>query len=895
MDRSPPSSPESTALAPAVEPDAARAAPPSEPAAGVERVAALSLFPEVEPEEPPFHLSAEHVLESMSDAFAFLDRALRYRHTNRRADELHLRHGRARGEVLGRTVAEAFPALAGGAFERALRSALETGLPAECETEMPGGCVYELRLFPSPEGVAVYVRDVSARARAEAEQAVLARAGDALARSLDPETLLGAWARTALPLLGRWCFVHVPDAEGPGLVVLEHVAPEKAEILEGVARLCREGGHGAADPFTQVMESGEPRLVPEVGGGFQTAAAGSEAYRALARAAAPATFLCVPLVARGRTLGAASFASDDPARRFGERDLALAKELAARAALALDNARLYREATAALARAGESRAVLDALFRAAPVGLAFLDAELRYRTVNDALAAVNGVAPSAHLGRAIGEVVPGCAEVLAPLLGRVLETGEPVRDFEWSGEVPGFPGEARHWLESFYPVRGDDGAVRGVGVALSEVTAHKRAEEAQRFLSDASRLVAPLADREAWLAQLPRSALPRLGDFCVVDLAGEGGRVERTLIAHVDPAKEAAAREFRRRFPLHERKAVFPILRVLATGRPAVELSPAPAYVEEMVDGEEGRALLRVLAPDSYLLFPLEARGRMLGTMSFVMSGSGRRHTEGDVALAEELVRRVSLAVDNVRLYEAERAARAEAEAANRAKSEFLATMSHELRTPLNAIGGYAQLVDMGIHGPVTEAQRESLRRIERNQRHLLGLINDVLSFARIESGHVSLRLEDVDLAAAVAGVEPLVGPQLGARSLAYAARVDGGRPLLARADAERVRQILLNLLSNAVKFTPPGGSVRVEADAVEGGVEVRVRDTGIGIPPERLEEVFEPFVQLDRGLTRSAEGTGLGLAISRDLARAMGGDLRAAPNPGGGSVFTLTLPPAGS
>ena len=258
--------------------------------------------------------------------------------------------------------------------------------------------------------------------------------------------------------------------------------------------------------------------------------------------------------------------------------------------------------------------------------------------------------------------------------------------------------------------------------------------------------------------------------------------------------------------------------------------------------------------------------------------------------LARREVERV-LALSEQARAEAE-AARREAEAANRAKADFLATMSHELRTPLNAIGGYAELMEMGIRGPVTAQQVEDLSRIQASQRHLLGLVNEVLNYARIETGTVRYQLADVPLAGVVASVEPLVAPQLAAKGLAFSTAVGDPAPV-ARADREKVRQVLLNLLSNAVKFTDAPGRVDV-ACAVEGDrVLVRVRDTGIGIAAEELERVFEPFVQVNASLTRTHEGTGLGLAISRDLARGMGGDLTVESTPGEGSVFTLVLPRA--
>ncbi|HEU4451425.1 MAG TPA: PAS domain-containing sensor histidine kinase [Longimicrobium sp.] len=234
----------------------------------------------------------------------------------------------------------------------------------------------------------------------------------------------------------------------------------------------------------------------------------------------------------------------------------------------------------------------------------------------------------------------------------------------------------------------------------------------------------------------------------------------------------------------------------------------------------------------------------------------------------------------------------AEAEAANRAKSDFLAAMSHELRTPLNAIGGYVELMAMGLGGTVTEEQRGYLEKVQRSQRHLLQIISDLLNFSRIEAGQIEYDIGPVALRESIATVATMLEPQVAEKEIALVlGPCTAG--LAALADRVKVEQIILNLCSNAVKFTEPGG--RVEVSCTEGGgrVAVAVSDTGVGIAPEDTERVFEPFVQLGRGLTTRQEGTGLGLAISRDLARAMGGDLTVHSEEGKGSTFTLILPPA--
>ncbi|CAN5189848.1 hypothetical protein BH23GEM2_BH23GEM2_09820 [soil metagenome] len=240
------------------------------------------------------------------------------------------------------------------------------------------------------------------------------------------------------------------------------------------------------------------------------------------------------------------------------------------------------------------------------------------------------------------------------------------------------------------------------------------------------------------------------------------------------------------------------------------------------------------------------------------------------------------------------RLARETAESANRAKAEFLAVVSHELRTPLNAISGYGEMLTMELSGPLTSQQKDSVSRIQRNAQHLLTLIEEVLSFARNEAGRLRFATTSVCVQAALSELEPLVGAELQKKELRFL-QEPPENDLRVRADPEKLRQILLNLVGNAIKFTPPGGQISVGAARGSDSARIWVSDTGVGIPPDKLDRVFEPFYQVDGGSTRRYPGFGLGLAIALDFARAMDGDMRIESSPGGGTTVSVLLPLADS
>jgi signal transduction histidine kinase len=233
-----------------------------------------------------------------------------------------------------------------------------------------------------------------------------------------------------------------------------------------------------------------------------------------------------------------------------------------------------------------------------------------------------------------------------------------------------------------------------------------------------------------------------------------------------------------------------------------------------------------------------------------------------------------------------------DAETADRAKTAFLRAMGHELRTPLNAIGGYIDLLDLGLRGPVTKDQHADFARVRTNQLHLAAIITEILNFARIGSGSVSYAVSDVNGCDALKHASELIEPLIAQNGLVFDG-ISGDSTIVARADPEKVTQILVNLLSNAIKFTPAGGHISSECGAVDDAVTLSISDTGLGIAAEKLETIFEPFVQLKEGLADRKGGIGLGLSISRDLARAMKGDLTVESTEGKGTRFMLSLPRA--
>lgn len=581
-------------------------------------------------------------------------------------------------------------------------------------------------------------------------------------------------------------------------------------------------------------------------------------------------------------------------QRQAEEMEAQAEALQSQAALLQENAAELEMANDELARAGNAaereRERLAAVQQATPDGFMIFDSvrndarqieDFRWVYLNPAAERMVGRSADDLVGERLLQESPGVRDQgLFDAYRGVVETGNV-----WQHELRYRREGVDAWFRITAAKAGD-----GFAVSFADVSESKRAELESQLVARASEALAAWMDPLASLTALTETVVPELADWCAVDLVEEDGSIRRAAVAHPDPERKALAEEMVRRYPTHpdEPRGVAAVIR---SGESEMAPEVPPALLEAGARDPEHLRMLRSLELGSYLIVPLQAEERRVGALTLVQSASGRRFTPADVVLAQELARRAAEALERARLYAAERTARAEAEEANRAKSEFLAAMSHELRTPLNAIAGYTDLIELGIHGPVTPEQKHALERIDRNQEHLLGLINDILNFAKIEAGRLEFEREDIVLREVLLEMEALIEPQLRAAELDYEVQLprDASRVV---GDRDKVDQIVLNLLSNATKFTAPGGRVTLAAGTEQGRGYVRVSDTGRGIPPEMAARIFDPFVQVDRRRTESSQqGVGLGLAISRELARGMGGDLSVQSEEERGSVFTLVLP----
>ena len=428
--------------------------------------------------------------------------------------------------------------------------------------------------------------------------------------------------------------------------------------------------------------------------------------------------------------------------------------------------------------------------------------------------------------------------------------------------------------------------------ALREQESADAADAAQRrasFLALESRRLAESLDEEETLAAMERMALPYVGDWCIVDTLDDNGVMHRLAVIHPDPAKQIILEEIEGRWtPDH----------VDAFGLPAALRHAKPLVLAEDIDEVFGTSArdplvykaLRDLGVGPLLTVPLVIRDRLIGAVTFVSGRHDTPYSQEDIQLAEDLASRSATALDRARAYGEAIALKVKAETASEAKSAFLSMMSHELRTPLNAIGGYVDLIDMELRGPVTDAQRADLARIRSNQRYLMGLITDLLNLTRVDSGNVEYSVGDIVVSEMLSASLALVEPLIAQRHIVFEG-LKCDTNIVARGDREKVIQILVNLLSNAIKFTPAGGRIGISCERRGHTIVLCVYDTGIGIPKDKLEAIFEPFVQVKGRALGPEAGVGLGLSISRGLARDMRGELSVESTLGDGSCFTLSLP----
>lgn len=595
----------------------------------------------------------------------------------------------------------------------------------------------------------------------------------------------------------------------------------------------------------------------------------------------------IPLLHRGRILGKFMLYYDRP-HAFDEAEVRLAEVIAGHLAFAIWRSRSDTEQADLLRRFEAERSVLESVVKQMPAGVLLADVPSGRIIMTNQQVSAAWRRPF----RQAAEIADYAA------WGGIDEVGDPLRPEDWPLARSVLRGETVRG-EEIRILRGDgtEGVVRmssapvldGQGRPLAavatvyDVTEEKEGEANRAFLEEATRLLNASLELDRTLDALARLVVGRHADWCVIYRVLDTGVIQRVSSVHADPRKAELVRPFGDpalrvgedtlvAWSVRERK---PVIVPELTDEVVVDLHPE---VPELRD-----SILRIGA-GSAMVVPLHVRGRAVGVITLARDEG--RYTESDLSLLSELGLRAALAVENALLYE-------QARAADAAKANFLAVMSHEFRTPLSAILGYADILTAEVHGQLNPKQTGHLERVKASVRHLSHLVDEILSYASMEAGREKVRLEQVELVELARDVAGIMEPIAEASGLEFRVRLPEA-PLDVRTDPSKVRQILINLISNAIKYTP-AGHVEVELRAEDGRMMCVVSDSGPGIAREHLENVFEPFWQVDRGDGRRVTGTGLGLAVARRLARLLGGEVTVRSHLGDGSTFMLELPRAGA
>lgn len=520
---------------------------------------------------------------------------------------------------------------------------------------------------------------------------------------------------------------------------------------------------------------------------------------------------------------------------------------------------------------------LSLLTNALPVLISFVDAEQRYRIVNRAYEVWFGHTRQEIQNKTMREVL---GEPAYEALREQIEEALAGREVTFERLVPYRDGGTRYIRATYIPYHGEDN-VKGFFVLVSDITQSKRAEQDAKFLADASASLAGLVDFESTLQTVARLAVPHFADWASVDMLDENGALRRVAVAHIDPTKVELAHELHRRFP-PDPEAPQGVWNILRTSHSEIIADVSDELLSSTIKDPELLSIVRKLGLRSYLGVPLSVRGKVLGVITFIAAESGRKYQQTDLAMAEDLAHRAAVAIENARLYQ-------ELRIADRKKDEFLSLLAHELRNPLAPISNALQILKVANTNDEIAGQAREMA--ERQVHALTRMVDDLLDISRIMQGKVELRRERVELASVISGAIETARPSIDAGQHQLEVTLPES-PFWIDVDPVRMAQVISNLINNAAKYTTNGGRIWVTAFRNKQVATIRVRDTGIGIAPDKIRSVFDMFMQVDATGSRAQGGLGIGLTVVRNLVELHGGSVEAiSPGLGLGSEFTVHLP----
>ena len=725
--------------------------------------------------------------------------------------------------------------------------------------------------YASPPGAGdlplITVRDVTEReeSRRRLEQEcmrLLALAGVGRQMvTLDPDAMLAGAAASASLLCDGPAVIYLVEPGGE----LRRAASHRV-MTEMSSWLPLLPGRHLLRLLRKAIETRERLTVPYV-------ASLPEDERALLTQSHAMWLVANPLRTRAGVLGAVLTVWRR--RRTLPEDFQALDQVAAQTAVALEHAQLHTAAE-------KERARLDLILEEIPDTVWIVDANARLVRTNSAGRRLLGLAPDDPLPP-LAELTPcldGPDGEDRALDGGDLGLGTALRGKTVTGAVSSFrrrEGDPERWLlASAAPLRDHDRRVIGAVGVSTDITERRRSEEMLRLLAAASNTLVASLDHRATLTAMAGLTVPSLGDWCVIDLLEDDQTVVRLPVAHADPSQRETASELRRLGPDPSTLAAA----LAGVQEPAIRDAPEAPLVT-MLREEERTGMLRALRLRACMIVPLVARGRKVGLMQFAMSRPGRGYHPADLGVAEDLAHRAAMSIDNARLYQ-------QACEADRRKDEFLAVLSHELRAPLAPVMTWIEILR---RAPDPARVRHAVEVIDRNVRVQRALMNELLDLAAITRGKVALEPRSIDLVELVRACVDTLSGEAGAKTIRLQVRLpDGG--LVVRGDPNRLHQVFANLIANAIKFTPEGGLVSVILERQGDAAVARVRDTGEGIEPAFLPQVFEMFKQQEEGARRVHGGLGIGLALAKRLTELHLGTIEVtSEGPGRGSEFIVCLP----